>query len=129
MAIENIKCQSFRPGHNVHWIQARVKAHLPRFWAKVELVGPRAVRVVTDKQDLVLFHHEAVELYMYTLIAHDGEIKYSPESQLLYVRIRREEHFEDLWLMAYLSESELSQCLFAAPQGPLWPSQDNQQNY
>ena len=118
----NNKCQSFRAGHNVHWIQAREKAHLPRFWAKVDLIGPKAVRVVTDRQEQVLFHHEAVELYMYTLIAHEGEIKYSPESQLLYIRIVRQDDPGDVWLMAYLSETELTPCYFVPSQVPLFPN-------
>jgi hypothetical protein len=111
MTNESIKCASFEPGHNVHYIQARVKAHLPRFWAKVDLIGPKAVRVVTDKQDQVLFHHAAIELYMYTLIALDGEVKYSPASQLIYVHLEKHLNFPtDVWIMAYLSESELTPC-------------------
>jgi hypothetical protein len=111
MTNESIKCASFEPGHNVHYIQSRVKAHLPRFWAKVDLIGPKAVRVVTDKQDQVLFHHTAIELYMWTLVAFDGEIKYSPESKLLYVRLDEfQGEKQDVWIMAYLSENELSPC-------------------
>ena len=71
MTNESIKCASFEPGHNVHYIQAKVKAHLPRFWAHVDLIGPKAVRVLTDKQDQVLFHHSAIDLYMWTLVAFD----------------------------------------------------------
>lgn len=105
------KCQSFEPGHNVHWIQAREKAHLPRYWARVDLLGPRAVRVVADNQDHVLFHHEAIELYMYTQVAYEGEIKYSPESKLLYIRIDQYKgEKRDAWVMAYLSDGELGPC-------------------
>jgi len=71
MAEEIVNCASYEPGHNVHFIQARVKDHLPRFWARVDLIGPKAVRVVTDKQDRVLFHHKAIELYMWTLVAFE----------------------------------------------------------
>lgn len=111
MAIKNVRCESYRPGHNVHWIQAREKAHLPRLWAKVDLIGPKAVRVVTDKQDQVLFHHAAVELYMHTLIAQNGEIKYAPESNLLYVHLEgTEARPEGPWIMSYLSEGELTPC-------------------
>ncbi len=111
MANEAFSCASYEPGHNVHFIQARVKAHLPRFWAKVELIGPKAVRVVTDKQDQVLFHHKAIELYMWTLVAHEGEVKYSPESKLLYVRLDEYRGVkQDVWIMAYLSEGDLCQC-------------------
>jgi hypothetical protein len=111
MANEAFSCASYEPGHNVHFIQARVKAHLPRFWAKVDLIGPKAVRVVTEKQDQVLFHHKAIELYMLTLVAHEGEIKYCPESKLLYVRLDEYRGVkQDVWIMAYLSEGELSPC-------------------
>ena len=111
MAIELIKCASFEPGHNVHYIQARVKAHLPRFWANVDLISPKAVRVATDKQDQVLFHHCAIELYMWTLVAYEGELKYSPDSKLLYIRLDEYQgEKQDVWIMAYLSENELSPC-------------------
>jgi hypothetical protein len=111
MANEAFSCASYEPGHNVHFIQARVKAHLPRYWAKVDLIGPKAVRVVTEKQDQVLFHHKAIELYMWTLVAHEGEIKYCPESKLLYVRLDEYRGVkQDVWIMAYLSENELSPC-------------------
>ncbi len=111
MANEAFSCASYEPGHNVHFIQARVKAHLPRFWAKVDLIGPNAVRVVSEKQDQVLFHHNAIELYMWTMVAHEGEIKYCPESRLIYIRV--DEYLgdkEDVWIMAYLSEGDLTPC-------------------
>jgi hypothetical protein len=111
MANEAFSCASYEPGHNVHFIQARVKAHLPRFWAKVDLIGPKAVRVVTDRQDQVLFHHSAIELYMWTLVAHEGEIKYAPDSKLLYLRLdefQSEKH--DVWIIAYLSDKLLGPC-------------------
>jgi hypothetical protein len=67
--------------------------------------------VVTGKQDQVLFHHKAIELYMWTLVAFEGEIKYSPESKLLYVRLDEfQGEKQDVWIMAYLSENELSPC-------------------
>ena len=111
MANEAFSCASYEPGHNVHQIQAQVKAHLPRFWAKVDLIGPKAVRVVADQQDQVLFHHSAIDLYMWTLVAHEGEIKYAPESKLLYVRLDEFRGVkQDVWIMAYLSENELTPC-------------------
>ena len=127
MANELIKCASFEPGHNVHYIQAKVKAHLPRFWANVDLIGPKAVRVVTDKQDQVLFHHSAIELYLWTLVAYEGELKYSPESKLLYIRLDEYQgEKQDVWIMAYLSEGELGACK-ALDQTPTYPWQEQSQ--
>lgn len=111
MANEAFSCASYEPGHNVHYIQVRVKAHLPRFWAKVDLIGPNSVRVVTQKQDQVLFHHSAIELYIWTLVSHEGEIKYCPESKLLYVRLAEYRGVkQDVWITANVSEKELSPC-------------------
>ncbi len=111
MANEAFSCASYEPGHNVHHIQAQVKAHLPRFWAKVDLIGPKAVRVFADQRDQVLFHHSAIDLYMWTLVAHEGEIKYAPESKLLYVRLDEFRGVkQDVWIMSYLSEGELHPC-------------------
>jgi hypothetical protein len=48
---------------------------------------------------------------MWTLVAHEGEIKYAPESKLLYVRLDEIRGVkQDVWIMAYLSETELSPC-------------------
>jgi hypothetical protein len=48
---------------------------------------------------------------MWTLVAHEGEIKYCPESKLLYVRLDEYRGVkQDVWIMAYLSENELSPC-------------------
>jgi hypothetical protein len=48
---------------------------------------------------------------MWTLVAHEGEVKYSPESKLLYVRLDEfQGKKQDVWIMAYLSENELSPC-------------------
>ncbi len=111
MSNEAFSCASYEPGHNVHHIQAQVKAHLPRFWAKVDLIGPKAVRVFADQRDQVLFHHSAIDLYMWTLVAHEGEIKYAPESKLLYVRLDEFRGVkQDVWIMSYLSEGELHPC-------------------
>lgn len=110
MANENNKCQSFWTGHNAHWKRINESSHLPRFWAKVDLSSPRAIRVITDRQDQVLFHHAAVDLYMYSLIALDGEIKYAPESKLLFVHLQLKQYESDAWLVFSLSEKELSQC-------------------
>jgi hypothetical protein len=76
----------------------------------VDLIGPRAIRVITDKQDQVLFHHDAVELYMYSLIALDSEIKYAPQSKLIYVHVDLEKYDSDVWLVFSLSEGEISGC-------------------
>lgn len=110
MPNENNQCQTFSAGHNAHWKNINESSHFPRFWAKVDLIGPRAIRVITDKQDQVLFHHDAVELYMYSLIALDGEIKYAPESKLIYVHVDLERYESDAWLVFSLSEGEISAC-------------------
>jgi hypothetical protein len=48
---------------------------------------------------------------MWTLVAHEGEIKYAPESKLLYVRLDEFRGVkQDVWIMAYLSEGELHPC-------------------
>ena len=121
MPNENKKCQAFWPGHNAHWKHINESSHLTRFWAKVDLIAPRALRVITDKQDEVLFHHDAVELYMYCLVALDGEIKYSPESKLIYVHVELEKHETDAWLVYSLSEGELSACTTES-EGRVMPS-------
>lgn len=47
---------------------------------------------------------------MYSLIALDTEMKYSPDSRLLYVHVELEKHESDAWLVFSLSEGEISAC-------------------
>jgi hypothetical protein len=111
MANQTGRCGSYAPGHNVHFIQANVQSHHPRVWAKVELIGPKAVRVITQDLDEVYFHHDAITLYMYTLVSLDGEVKFAPNSGLLYIHMEKSERLpQDAWIMAHLSRGEVGPC-------------------
>ena len=86
----------------------RSKAQFP---AVVELVSPYSVRVKTEVQDEILYYHDAVALQLKCLTAVDGDIQYSPESNLLYVKTSGPiGGTKGSWFPAYLSKDELTMC-------------------
>ena len=105
------KCGLYKPGHNTHFVQANVMRNKERFCAEVELISPVSIRVKTESQDQELYYHDAVGLFIQCLAAIDGDIKYAPESNLLYVKTTgQSEDMKGAWFLAYLSKNQLTDC-------------------
>ena len=108
---EIIRCGLYKPGHNTHFVQANVMRNKERFCAEVELISPISIRVKTESQDQELYYHDAVGLFIQCLAAIDGDIKYAPESNLLYVKTTgQSEDMKGAWFLAYLSKDQLTDC-------------------
>ena len=104
-------CGLYKPGHKTHFVQCNVMRDKKRYPAKVDLVSPYSVHVTTGVQDEVLYYHDAVALQLTCLMAVDGDIQYSPESNLLYVKTNGPEAgSKGAWFPAYLSRDELTMC-------------------
>ena len=104
-------CGLYKPGHRTHPVQAKVKYDLPRFPAEVELISPYSLRVITSELNQVFYYHDAIDLQMKCLVAVDGDIKFAPDSNLLYVKTKGPEvGTRGAWFPAYLSEVEPSPC-------------------
>ncbi|MCF8529212.1 MAG: hypothetical protein K9G13_03690 [Aquiluna sp.] len=117
-----IKCALYTPGHNVHYIQAKVYREAKKYPATVELISTTQVRVKTRRQDQVLYNHNATELYMQALAALNGEINYAPNSHLLYIlHEQASKSVKEAWLMASLSEKPMGDC---KSQEEVWPVEE-----
>ena len=105
------RCGLYKPGHMTHFVQCNVMRDKKRYPAEVELVSPYSVRVKTKVQDEILYYHDAVDLQLKCLTAVDGDIQYSPESNLLYVKTSGPiGGTKGSWFPAYLSKDELTVC-------------------
>ena len=104
-------CGLYKPGHKTHFVQCNVMRDKKRYPAEVELVSPYSVRVKTKVQDEILYYHDAVDPQLKCLTAVDGDIQYSPESNLLYVKTSGPiGGTKGSWFPAYLSKDELTMC-------------------
>jgi hypothetical protein len=97
--------------HKTQYIQCNVIRNKDRFSAVVELVSPYSLRVKTEVEDEVFYHHDALGLQVKCLTAVDDDIQYCPESQLLYVKTNDPpEGTKGARFPAYPSKDELTMC-------------------
>ena len=109
----SLKCQSHKPGHQVHWIQARVKSEEPRFDAEVVVLDETTVRVSWQDQTSILRNHLTARIQTALQEKASDYIKYAPSSKLLYVQsdLPNGTH-GGAFKLFYLAEGDLSACQF-----------------
>ena len=109
-------CTSYAPGHQVHWIQAKVKRTEPRYDASVEVLSENKIRVSYLDQSKIFSHHAVDEIQAALNIAVLGYIKFAPSASLLYVQTEEPngQHY-GAFSVIYLCDGELSACLPPSP--------------
>lgn len=104
-------CGSYSPGHQVHWIQARVKADKPRFDAHIEVLTPTKVRVSWLDQDFVFRHHNTARIAQVLKAKVLDYVKFAPDANLLYIQTEEPcEIHNGAFSLFYLSSSGLKPC-------------------
>jgi hypothetical protein len=106
-------CISYAPGHNVHWIQARVKGQEPRYDAEVEILSDSALQVRYSNQ-LEIFHHHNVSAIQDTLsrVVLDY-IKFAPTASLLYIQTEEPNGLhKGVFAVHFLTKGALAECVF-----------------
>lgn len=105
-------CTSYAPGHQVHWIQAKVKRSEPRYEARVEVLGKNKLRVSYLDQCKIFSHHAVEQVQAALNKAVLGYIKFAPSASLLCVQTEEPngQHY-GAFSMSYLCEGELTDCL------------------
>jgi hypothetical protein len=107
------RCISYAPGHNVHWIQARVKYAEPRHDAKVEVLSDTKLMVSYLNQVKIFQHHKAWTIQENLLKGVLGYVKFSPTASLLYIQTEGPNGIhKGAFALHYLSDSGLSDCVF-----------------
>jgi hypothetical protein len=109
-------CTSYAPGHQVHWIQAKVKRTEPRYDARVEVLTGNKIRVSFLDQSKIFSHHAVEQIQAALNKAVLGHIKFAPTASLLYVQTEEPngQHY-GAFSMSYLCEGELTDCLSPSP--------------
>jgi hypothetical protein len=110
-ASNNKQCISYAPGHNVHWIQARVKGQEPRHDAEVEILSDSTLQIRYLNQ-VEIFHHHNVSSIQETLsrVVLDY-IKFAPTASLLYIQTEEPNGLhKGVFALHYLCANELSPC-------------------
>lgn len=106
------ECDSYRPGHQVHWIQARVEREKPRFDAEVKVLNQTQVEVRWLDQGLVFHHHNTARILDALNAKVLNYLKFAPDANLLYVQTEAPNELHNgAFSLFYLSSSELSECL------------------
>ena len=106
-------CDSYKPGHQVHWIQARVKAELESFDARVEVIGPTKVVVSWLSETHTFSHHNTAAISNALNSRVLDYLKFKPDANLLYVQseVPNELH-KGAFALFYLCELDLEPCIF-----------------
>jgi hypothetical protein len=104
-------CISYAPGHNVHWIQARVKYNEPRYDAAVEILNETTLRV-RYLDAVEIFHHHnvpAIKENLKQVVLN--YIKFSPTAALLYLQTEEPNGLhKGVFAVHYLSNTNLCEC-------------------
>jgi hypothetical protein len=105
-------CISYAPGHNVHWIQARVKNNEPRYGAIVEILNEATLRVSYLNQVEIYYHHNVLALQENLKKVVLDYIKFAPTSSLLYLQTEEPTaQHTGAFALHYLAGEPLSDCL------------------
>lgn len=109
-------CASYAPGHQVHWIQAKVKRTEPRYDARVEVLAGNKLRVSYLDQSKIFSHHAVEQIQAALNKAVLGYIKFAPTASLLYVQTEEPDgqHY-GAFSVSYLCDGELSECQAPSP--------------
>lgn len=105
------RCVSHAPGHQVHWIQARVKFDMPRFDAEVEVLDQNRIRVNWLDQSHVFTHHNTAGIQATLKVAVLGYVKFAPGADLLYIQTEEaNDKHGGTFSVSYLCRGALDAC-------------------
>ena len=105
------RCVSHEPGHQVHWIQARVQYDKPRFDAEVEILETNRVRVSWLDESHVFTHHNTAGIQATLKVAVLGYVRFAPGADLLYIQTEEANgQHGGAFSVSYLCRSILSSC-------------------
>ncbi len=109
-------CTSYAPGHQVHWIQAKVKRTEPRYDARVEVLTGNELRVSYLDQSKIFSHHAVEQIQAALNKAVLGYIKFAPTASLLYVQTEEPKgQHHGVFSVTYLCDGELPECQAPSP--------------
>lgn len=110
-------CDSYKPGHQVHWIQARVMADVESFDARVEVISSTKVVVRWQSETRTFSHHNTAAILKALNSRVLEYVNFKPDASLLYVQSEEPNELHNgAFSLFYLCESELEPCISQPPQ-------------
>lgn len=80
------ECGLYKPGHLVHWIQARVKRNEERVPVKVDVLDDQRIRVLTAGEVQVFYHHDTSAIFTAVQNCVNAHIKLVPTAHLIEIQ-------------------------------------------
>ncbi len=106
-------CISYAPGHNVHWIQARVKGQELRYDAEVQVISDSTIQICYLNKVEILHNHNALAIRENLDRLVLDYIKFAPTASLLYIQTEEPEgRHKGVFALHYLSHGELTGCVY-----------------
>ncbi len=105
-------CISYAPGHNVHWIQLRVKRDENRYDVVVEILSDTTLQLNYLDQVEIFHHHNVLVIQYHLERAVLDYIKFSPTSSILYIQTEdpTAQH-KGAFALHYLAGESLADCV------------------
>jgi hypothetical protein len=111
-ALSSKHCISYAPGHNVHWIQARVKYSEPRYDAAIEITSETTLEIRYLDHVEIFHNHNALSIQENLKEAVLDYVKFSPTSSLLYIQTEEPGGLHrGVFALHYLCFGKLTSCL------------------
>jgi hypothetical protein len=107
-------CISYAPGHNVHWIQARVKGQEPRYDAEVEILSESKIQVrYLNQVEIFQYHNVSAIKETLNRVVLDY-VKFAPTASLLYIQTEEPDGLhKGVFALHHLSKAGISDCLLS----------------
>jgi hypothetical protein len=106
-------CISYAPGHNTHWLQAKVNRSEERLDAEVELLTVNSLLVRYQNQTERFYHHDLERINQATKETVLDYTKFTPSANLLYIQTEAAgKQHQGAFAVFYLANEELTDCDF-----------------
>jgi hypothetical protein len=104
-------CQSYAPGHQVHWIQARVKREEPRVDVQIKILDLNRLEITGSDFISVYFHHNTELVAKALGRSVNDHIKLALKAKLLEIQTELPNDIHGgAFALFYLSSDQLTPC-------------------
>jgi hypothetical protein len=104
-------CQSYAPGHQVHWIQARVKREEPKVDVQIKILDLNRLEIASSDFTSVYFHHNTELVAQALGRSCNDQIKLALKAKLLEIQTELPSDIHGgVFALFYLSSDQLTPC-------------------
>jgi hypothetical protein len=104
-------CQSYAPGHQVHWIQARVKREEPKVDVQIKILDLNRLEITASDFSKIYFHHDSELITRALDRAVGNHIQLAIKAKLLQIQTELPSEIHGgAYALFYLSPETLTPC-------------------